>query len=402
MSTSFGTYASRAIIHTLERHGFEAVFVGGAVRDFLLGKAAHDIDIATAAEPLEVKALFSNTVDIGIDHGTVLVIEQNEPVEVTTFRTEGTYTDHRRPDSVQFVKSLREDLLRRDFTINAIAIRSNGELVDYFGGQEDLQRKRIKCVGNALERFEEDALRMLRAVRFSSVLQFEIDQDTIYAMQTVAPLLRNVSIERIKIELDKLFLGKSPNLAFDYIEESKLAIVLPYYPSRKACRQYLQRFESSLEGWAFWMIGSKSTAQKIAKAYKLSNDEASFLQSVEQAFKIRQQRTYSTMDIYTFSAAVLRATERIFQACYQSNAENILEELVERKDHLPIQSSRDLAIDGRMLMDWIGRRGGRWTGEALRAIEVAVVNGDCENELTDIKNWFIHEYFPQIQDDTKD
>ena len=158
---------------SLENAGYEAVFVGGAVRDYLLGKTATDIDIATSAEPEEVKAVFPITVDIGTAHGTVLVLMNGEPIEVTTYRTEGTYTDHRRPDEVRFVKSLQEDLRRRDFTMNALAMTKDGELIDLFGGKADMADRIIRAVGNAADRFNEDALQDvsgLSVLRLSSAL----------------------------------------------------------------------------------------------------------------------------------------------------------------------------------------------------------------------------------------
>lgn len=162
--------AAFEVIATLQQAGFEAYVVGGAVRDTLLGKAVNDVDVATSALPHEVKPLFATTVDVGIEHGTVLIVHPLAPVEVTTFRVDGEYTDHRRPQQVQFVRELREDLARRDFTINAMALQQDGTVIDYFNGQQDLQQQVIRAVGNAKERFAEDALRMLRAVRFTSQL----------------------------------------------------------------------------------------------------------------------------------------------------------------------------------------------------------------------------------------
>ena len=173
------------VLQTLKEAGHEAVFVGGSVRDLVLGKEISDVDIATSATPEEVKSLFSHTVDVGIEHGTVLVLHHHDSYEVTTFRTEGTYQDFRHPDSVTFVRSLEEDLMRRDFTINALAVNDKEEIVDYFGGIEDLEREIIRCVGNPLERFNEDALRMMRAVRFAGQLGFSIESDTFNAIRTL-------------------------------------------------------------------------------------------------------------------------------------------------------------------------------------------------------------------------
>src|SRR5699024_1116338 len=156
---------------------FESYFVGGSVRDHLLNLEVNDVDIATSALPHEIKQIFKRTVDVGIEHGTVLVLYNDESYEITTFRTESTYKDFRRPDSVTFVRSLREDLKRRDFTMNAIAVDIDGHVFDPYEGIKDLKAEIIRAVGNPHERFREDALRMMRAVRFAAQLDFEIEEE---------------------------------------------------------------------------------------------------------------------------------------------------------------------------------------------------------------------------------
>ncbi|CAM5206923.1 CCA-adding enzyme [Lysinibacillus sphaericus] len=178
--------AAFTVIEQLEEAGFEAVVVGGAVRDAILNRPAHDVDVATNALPQEVKTVFNRTVDIGIQHGTILVIVPEGPVEVTTYRTDGEYTDHRRPEEVHFVRSLKEDLQRRDFTMNAIAMRRDGSFVDFYGGQRDIEASVIRAVGEAKVRFAEDALRMLRAVRFSAQLGFSIEASSFTLVVAVA------------------------------------------------------------------------------------------------------------------------------------------------------------------------------------------------------------------------
>lgn len=189
------------VIHTIERAGFEAVLVGGPVRDLLRGATPHDWDIATSARPEQMMTLFPKTIPTGVQHGTVTVLVGNMQVEVTTYRREAAYQDHRKPESVEFVPDLMEDLKRRDFTINAMAYRTETGIVDLFGGQEDLKNGIIRAVGDAQERFEEDALRMLRAVRFACKLDFAIEAQTLSAITEKAPLLRYISRERIAAEL---------------------------------------------------------------------------------------------------------------------------------------------------------------------------------------------------------
>lgn len=199
------------IIDILEKNGHEAFAVGGCVRDAIMGRIPHDWDITTSAKPAEVKALFRRTIDTGIQHGTVTVMLGQTGYEVTTYRIDGNYSDGRHPEQVTFTKNLVEDLKRRDFTINAMAYNDRAGVVDEFNGTEDLDNKIIRCVGVATERFTEDALRILRAIRFSAQLDFDIDNETAYAIKALAPNLKKISRERIQTELDKLITSNHPD-----------------------------------------------------------------------------------------------------------------------------------------------------------------------------------------------
>ena len=202
----------KAILHTLQTAGYEAYAVGGCIRDSLLGRIPDDWDITTSAKPEETKALFGRTVDTGIRHGTVTVMRHGRGYEVTTYRVDGEYEDGRHPKEVTFTASLKEDLKRRDFTVNAMAYNEKDGLVDLFGGRQDLERGIIRCVGDANERFSEDALRIMRAVRFSAQLGFVIENGTREAIRSHAENLRQVSAERIQIELTKLVTSPHPDL----------------------------------------------------------------------------------------------------------------------------------------------------------------------------------------------
>ncbi len=195
------------IITKLEQNGFEAFIVGGCVRDSIIGRIPEDWDITTSAPPAQVKALFRRTADTGLQHGTITVLDGDTGYEVTTYRMDGIYEDHRHPKEVTFTGNLREDLKRRDFTINAMAYSPRTGIIDIFNGQRDLANKLICAVGNAEERFSEDALRMLRAVRFAGQLGFEIEARTIGAIRELAPSIRYISKERIRVEIIKLLLS---------------------------------------------------------------------------------------------------------------------------------------------------------------------------------------------------
>lgn len=226
------------IIDTLQEAGFEAYAVGGCVRDSILGREPDDWDITTSARPEEMKRLFPRTVDTGIKHGTVTVLLGGEGFEVTTYRIDGAYEDGRHPSEVTFTASLKEDLRRRDFTINAMAYNDRSGLVDLYGGLADVENQVIRCVGNAKERFDEDALRMLRAVRFSAQLGYRIDEATGEAVKALAPNLQKISAERIQVELVKLVTSPHP----DYLRKAyELGITAQVLPEFDLCMETPQR-----------------------------------------------------------------------------------------------------------------------------------------------------------------
>lgn len=226
------------ILKELEAHGYEAYAVGGCVRDSILGRIPDDWDITTSARPEEVKRIFRRTVDTGLQHGTVTVMLEKEGFEVTTYRVDGEYEDGRHPKEVLFTASLEEDLKRRDFTINAMAYNPAKGLVDLFHGKEDLEQGVIRCVGDPVERFTEDALRILRAVRFSAQLGFTIENHTRAALKQMAPNLKHVSAERIQVELLKLLVSPHP----DYLRTAyEAGITREVLPEFDACMETEQR-----------------------------------------------------------------------------------------------------------------------------------------------------------------
>ena len=217
------------IIETLQNHGYEAYAVGGCVRDSILGRVPDDWDITTSATPFETKELFTRTFDTGIEHGTITVLLDKDAFEVTTYRVDGKYEDSRHPKEVTFTRCLSEDLLRRDFTINAMAYNHSEGLVDIFGGIQDLENKTIRCVGNAKARFGEDALRILRAVRFAAQLGFEIEEETRDGIRELAPTLANISAERIQVELIKMLVSPNPAMIRTAYELGITKIILPEF-----------------------------------------------------------------------------------------------------------------------------------------------------------------------------
>ena len=225
------------IIKNLQRHGYDAYAVGGCVRDSILNRKPEDWDITTSAKPEQVKRIFRRTVDTGIEHGTVTVVIGKDGFEVTTYRVDGLYEDGRHPKEVTFTSRLEEDLKRRDFTINAMAYNDDERLVDAFGGMRDLNYHLIRCVGDPKERFSEDALRILRAVRFSAQLAFPIEPETAEAIKSLAPNLEKISAERIQAELVKLLVSDHPERIQDACELGITKVVLPEWDDMVGVKQ---------------------------------------------------------------------------------------------------------------------------------------------------------------------
>ena len=225
------------IINNLQLHGYEAYAVGGCVRDSILARRPEDWDITTSARPEEIKKLFRRTVDTGLEHGTVTVLLGKDSFEVTTYRIDGAYEDGRHPKQVEFTSRLEEDLRRRDFTINAMAYNDEVRLVDVFGGMKDLNHHLIRCVGDPKERFSEDALRILRAVRFSAQLNFPIEEQTAAAVRELAPTLEKISAERIQTELVKLLVSPHPERIQDAYELGITKVILPEWDAMVGVEQ---------------------------------------------------------------------------------------------------------------------------------------------------------------------
>lgn len=367
------------VIRQLEGAGFEAYIVGGAVRDYLLGKTPHDMDVASNASPEQVKKLFSRTVDTGIEHGTVLVLLEGEGIEVTTFRTEGAYSDMRRPDKVEFVQSLEEDLKRRDFTINAMAMDDQLRVIDPFGGRDDLEKRIIRAVGDPGERFKEDALRMLRAVRFSGQLDFSMDPGTLQAIQQHASLITAVAVERLKNELDKILINARTQRSMNYLKNSGLTNHLPAGELLEMdWSGYTPKGQAAF-GWAYLLYQQNEDFQAV-KGYKFSNGEKRL---VEHALKAARLGQWDAWTFYCFESKELEI------AAYLSGREIVPQQ---EKEALPIRSKRDLAVNGKDLMQWTGKKQGQWLRQWIENMERKIVFGQLANNHEEIKEWFLDEY----------
>lgn len=275
------------ILNELRGHGYEAFAVGGCVRDTLLLRIPGDWDITTAAKPEEVKKVFGRTIDTGLQHGTVTVMRDHVGYEITTYRIDGEYEDGRHPKEVAFTADLKEDLQRRDFTINAMAYSHETGIVDIFGGMEDLKNRTIRCVGTAVERFTEDALRILRAIRFSAQLDFSIEEETRNALSEIAPNLAHVSKERIQVELTKTLLSGRPEHVRMTEETGMIPYISPsfakaFMPAERKEEEFfrLQRAaqlpKDKAARWAAFLAeAGEQVLVRILKELKLDNDTIS-------------------------------------------------------------------------------------------------------------------------------
>lgn len=367
------------VIGTLKEAGFQAYMVGGAVRDFLLGKSPQDVDVASSASPQQVKALFKRTVDTGIEHGTVLVLLDGEGIEVTTFRTEGSYTDNRRPDSVEFVQTLEEDLKRRDFTINAMAMTEQLDIIDPFGGRSDLKKQIIRAVGDPDQRFQEDALRMLRAVRFSGQLDFVIQENTLLSIQRHASLIRSIAVERLKAELDKVFANPNTQKSMKYLKETALTDFLPAGQLFEVDWTFYNPTGKSVYGW-FYLLYKQNLPFSEIRDYRFSNEEKRLL---ERGLELAKLELWDQWTFYQYSI------DQMEMASYATGKK--LDPAAAKKQ-LPIQSKSDLAASGRELMQWSGERQGPWLKAWIEKMEKMIVYGELENDKELIKDWFVNEY----------
>ena len=382
--------AAGKIIEQLNIHGFEAYVVGGCVRDSLLLRTPEDWDITTSAKPEQVKEIFSRTVDTGIQHGTVTVLMDGGAYEVTTYRIDGEYEDGRHPKSVEFTGNLIEDLKRRDFTINAMAYSDRDGLVDAFDGRRDLEKKIIRCVGNAKDRFTEDALRILRAIRFSAQLGFDMEEETRKAIAVIAPNMEKVSRERIQVELTKLLLSDHPeqmaavyeNGIAPYISEHFLAAgermgetgTIKLLPAEKHMR------------WSgFLRSEGPEEAVLILRDLKLDNETISQVKTLVTLWKQEMPA-----DKPVIRKVMSGLSPKLFQdlLCFQKifgpksyqetliKVEQYAEEIIENGDCIRL---KDMAVTGRDLIG-AGRKPGPGIGKVLETLfEEVLKNPECNN-----------------------
>ncbi|MBR9468467.1 CCA tRNA nucleotidyltransferase [Staphylococcus aureus] len=385
---------ARPILEQIQDNGFEAYYVGGSVRDYVMGRNIHDIDITTSATPDEIESIFSHTIPVGKEHGTINVVFNDENYEVTTFRAEEDYVDHRRPSGVTFVRDLYEDLQRRDFTMNAIAMDTAYKLYDYFDGQQDINNRIIRTVGIAEERFQEDALRMIRCLRFQSQLSFDIAMETFEAMRTQMADIKFLSIERIVIELTKLMRGINVEESFNHLKSLKAFNYMPYF-EQLDMNQINVTEPIDLE-LLIAIVSVKFDINYSLKPLKLSNRQVKDINQYIQIMNALPSiitKEQLKMFVYDYDTNLIK---NVMVAADVLKANDIqgheplivnLQTIYETLHHLPMHYRKDMMVNGGVLMAHLNAKSGPWLKDVLRQIEIAIVTGKVSNEETEILKW---------------
>lgn len=381
-------------LNILDEQGYEAYIVGGCVRDSLLGNAPNDWDITTSAKPDEIIDCFNNfrTIKTGLKHGTVTVIINKSQLEITTYRIDGRYSDNRRPDNVLFTDNVAYDLKRRDFTINSLAFNKNG-IVDLFGGVGDIHNKIVRCVGDPDERFNEDGLRILRALRFASVLNFKIDSNTSFSIHKNKELLKNISKERITVEFNKLLKGVD---FIDILRKYK-DVVEVFIPEIISCNNL--EWENILNSMCYAenlilrlaILLHKTNAEKVLKNLKYDGEtikNVKFLvtfkdeEILPNKIKIKKQLSIIGYENYisliNFKKALYKSQENKYEQelCYIKNSEEILNDIVMYNE---CYNLRMLEINGEDLLGE-GFAKGIYLGSILNEILELVIEEKLENK----------------------
>lgn len=365
------------VLSKLELAGYQAFVVGGAVRDHLLGLSIKDIDIATDASPEEVMSLFSKTFATGIDHGTVTVVENGEAMEVTTFRVESHYVNHRRPEEVTFVRNLEDDLSRRDYTINAMALSCRDELIDCFGGREDLLNQTIRAVGCAKQRFEEDALRILRGIRLAGQLRFQIEPTTWEAMLATSHLLEHIAKERIKQEVGRVWTFSNPEFSLVFLRNPYFHTVLP--GNYQALPEKMQPSLTEHHGWAWFHYFQNATYD-----FPYSNVEKRLQVEVKQAMVKFQEAGWTYETIFDSSDAALEVCFEILGSTTTFQSMNAMKMWATKS---PLRNSKDLKISGNQLMQLVKRPPGPWIKEVNLELSKRILYGELQNDYSELEKW---------------
>ena len=364
------------VISTLNANGFEAYFVGGCVRDYYMQRQVHDVDITTDARPDEVEALFDKTIDVGKEHGTIIVLIQNIPFEVTTYRVDGKHTGC----------LLDEDLKRRDFTMNAMAMSENMIFHDPFSGREAIEKKEIITAGEPDERFGEDPLRIIRAIRFMSVLNFSIEKATERSMMENAHTVEQVSVERIVGELKKTYAGNGLKSAKEKLVQAGLMAFIPLFKDIDKDEYMNSHVEDFMDELITQSVKNDTLIGRL-RDLKLSNAEIELVKHGKLLLQSAAEDVHPRKIAYQYHEDVIRRLIRLNQYNELIEDVTVLEEALILQPSLIIRSKKDLEINGSHLMEFYDQKSGPWIKECLNLIENEVLFERVNNNHNDIINW---------------
>lgn len=368
------------LLEILEKNSYLAYFVGGCVRDYVMNKSFYDIDITTSAKPEEVKSIFNYTIDTGIKHGTVTVGYKQKYYEVTTFRSESNYIKHRFPEKVEYIGDLSEDLKRRDFTINAMAIDKEGNIIDFHSGLKDIKNNIIRTVNEPNERFNEDALRMLRAFRFSSQLGFLIEEKTFNAIKNNAELIKYISIERIISEFKKLFLGKNNINSFNLLLKSDINKYIPFF-------ERINESNIDFSNFKFYQIiyyfsDKYNISFKEINKLKLSNSE---IKKIKIYYSINDNYNKYSLEqlVYKYNIDDLLFIDNLYLYNKSEDIKNI---------NLPINDFNDVDITSQEIINiFSDKPKGPWIKDKIKSIEDAIIHRKIDNKKEQIIEFLLRK-----------
>lgn len=355
------------ILKQIENYGYKAYIVGGFVRDFLLGKDSPDVDITTNATPKDLKLIFPNSFVPNEEYGSITIINNKIRFEITTFRKEFSYINNRKPDKIEYINSLYDDLIRRDFTINTICMDSNGDIIDLLDAKLDLDNHIIRTVHDSYISFTEDALRILRAIRFATVLNFKLDLELKNSILKCKKYLKNISFDRKKMELNKIFMSSNSNYGISLIKELNLADELDIYNINDI------KLSNDLVGiWASLDVSSLYPFTKVEKNL------------IAQIKKLSKMSDFSPKILYEYGPYVAGI------AAFNSNREK--SDIIMKYNELPIKSRSDILISGSDIIKIFNKKPGKYISNIYSEIETQILYGNLKNEKKCIIDYIKNKY----------
>ena len=376
---------ANAVIETIKTHGFSAYFVGGCVRDYLLNIEVNDIDITTSASPKDIKKIFPKVIPVGIDHGTVIVRYNHISYEVTTYKSDHSFTNKNSQISI------KDDLSKRDFTINALAMDDAGKIIDLFNGELDIKNKLIKTVGSPQDRFEEDPLRIIRALRFSSQFGFNIEENTLQKMESLKASLSDLSIERITKEMIKFFTGNNINHGLRYLLTTQIYKELPIFKNNHILINSLPKEIKPFTRFSevisyFHLIDENISINQWVKAWKTSNLVKNETINLVASIKNYENNGINVILLYNLNRNLIQSFILVLNLYYQTEVE--YEDILAKKNSLIINPREELAIDGNDITNLFPHlKKGKWIEELMKEIEKEVLYKKLDNNKNTIKEW---------------